>query len=124
MMNLAQAYRRLGDDEAALAGFEHYLKIERIRSSTTRWVDLDGPGDLPRAEQLFRRSLELDPNVASAKNALGVVALKKGDLAGAERLIREAIATKADVRLALQSRADRRAAWRRSARRARDASRI
>ena len=27
-MNLAQAYRRLGDDEAALAGFEHYLKID------------------------------------------------------------------------------------------------
>ena len=39
VMNLAQAYRRLGDDEAALAGFEHYLKIDRrIRSSTTRWV--------------------------------------------------------------------------------------
>ena len=57
-------------------------------------------GDLPHAEQLFRHALELDPNVASAKNALGVVALKKGDVAGAERLIREAIATKADVRLA------------------------
>jgi len=102
VMNLAQAYRRLGDDEAALAGFEHYLKIDPKDPFVHYqmgeiWMDR---GDLPRAEQLFRHALELDPNVASAKNALGVVALKKGDIAGAERLIKEAIASKADVRLA------------------------
>src|SRR6185312_11746186 len=28
VMNLAQAYRRLGDDDAALAGFERYLTID------------------------------------------------------------------------------------------------
>ena len=50
------------------------------------------------------------------KNALGVIALQRGDPAGAERLIREAIATKPDVRLgALQPRAARRAARRRPA---------
>ena len=38
--------------------------------------------------------------MASARNALGVIALQRGDPAGAERLIREAIATKPDVRLA------------------------
>ena len=38
--------------------------------------------------------------MAAARNALGVVALKRGDTAGAEREIRQAIAGKADVRLA------------------------
>jgi tetratricopeptide (TPR) repeat protein len=102
VMNLAQAYRRLGDDDAALAGFEHYLKIDPKDPFVHYqmgeiWMDR---GDLPRAEQLFQRALELDANVASARNALGVVTLKKGDVAGAERLIREALAIKPDVRLA------------------------
>jgi len=38
--------------------------------------------------------------VAAARNALGVIALERGNLPEAERLIREAIATKEDVRLA------------------------
>ena len=28
VFNLAQAYRRMGDDDAALAGFEHYLTLD------------------------------------------------------------------------------------------------
>ena len=40
------------------------------------WLDR---GDLPRAEQLFRQALEIDPKVAPAKNALGVIALQRGD---------------------------------------------
>ena len=56
VMNLAQAYRRLGDDDAALAGFEHYLKIDPKDPFVHYqigeiWMDR---GDLPRAEQLFR----------------------------------------------------------------------
>ena len=38
--------------------------------------------------------------LAAARNALGVLALRRGDLAGAEREIRAAIDEKADVRLA------------------------
>ncbi len=50
VMNLAQAYRRLGDDEAALAGFEHYLKIDPKDPFVHYqmgeiWMDR---GDLPR----------------------------------------------------------------------------
>ena len=36
------------------------------------WLDR---GDLARAEEQFRKALEIDPHVASAKNALGVIAL-------------------------------------------------
>ena len=102
VMNLAQAYRRLGQDDAALAGFERYLTIDPKDPFVHYqmgeiWMDR---GDLARAEQLFRHALELDPHVASAQNALGVVALKRGDVAGAERAIRAAIEVKPDVRLA------------------------
>jgi arylsulfatase A-like enzyme/Tfp pilus assembly protein PilF len=100
--NLAQAYRRMGNDEAALAGFEHYLTLDPKDPFVQYqmgeiWLDR---GDVPRAEQLFRRALEMDPQVAAAKNALGVIALQRGDPATAERLINEALATKPNLRLA------------------------
>ena len=99
--NLAQAYRRMGDDAAALAGFEHYLTLDPKDAFVHYqmgeiWLDR---GDTARAEGLFRKALELDPQVAAAKNALGVMALQRGDVPNAERLIREAIATKPTVRL-------------------------
>jgi arylsulfatase A-like enzyme/Tfp pilus assembly protein PilF len=102
VINLAQAYRRLGDDDAALAGFERYLTIDP-KSPFVRyqigeiWLDR---GDLVKAEEQFRKALEIDPKVAAAKNALGVIALQRGDAAAAERLVREAVASKPDVRLA------------------------
>jgi choline-sulfatase len=102
VIDLAEAYRNLGDDDAALAGLEHYLKIDpkdpfaRYQIGEI-WLDRQ---DLDRAEQMFREALRIDSRVAAAKNALGVVALKRGDTVAAERLIREAIADKADVRLA------------------------
>jgi tetratricopeptide (TPR) repeat protein len=102
VFNLAQAYRRLGNDEAALAGFEHYLTLDPSDPYVHYqmgeiWLDR---GDLPKAEQLFRQALQTDPQVAAAKNALGVIALRRGDRAGAERLIREALSVKPKLRLA------------------------
>jgi arylsulfatase A-like enzyme/tetratricopeptide (TPR) repeat protein len=102
VVNMAQAYRGLGDDDAALAGFEHYLTLDPKDPYVHYqmgeiWLDR---GDLAKAETLFRRALELDPRVAAAKNALGVVALDRDDVVTADRLIREAIAIKPDVRLA------------------------
>ena len=41
------------------------------------WLDC---GNLDRAEKLFRESLEMDSHVAPAKNALGAIAFKRGDL--------------------------------------------
>jgi arylsulfatase A-like enzyme/tetratricopeptide (TPR) repeat protein len=102
VINMAKAYRALGDDEAALAGFERYLQIDPRDAYVYYqvgevWLDR---GDRIRAEEAFRKALELDPQVAGAKNALGVIALERGDAATAERLVREAIAAKPDVRLA------------------------
>src|SRR5213078_2041593 len=52
------------------------------------------------AEVELRHALELEPKLAAARNALGVVALKRGDVARAEREIHAAIEEKPDVRLA------------------------
>lgn len=102
VINMAGAYRNLGDDDAALAGFERYLTIDP-KDPYVRYqmgeIYLDR-GDLDRAEQEFRRALEIDDRVASARNALGAIAFQRGDLAAAARLVREALATKPDVRLA------------------------
>jgi tetratricopeptide (TPR) repeat protein len=102
VMNIAAAYRNLGDDEAALAGFDHYLRLD-AKDPYVRYqmgeIYLDR-GDLGKAEQLFNEALAIDSRVAQAKNALGVVAFRRGRLADAERLVKEAIGLKSDVRLA------------------------
>lgn len=102
VINIAAAYRQLGDDDAALAGFEHYLTIDPKDAYVHYqmgeiWLDR---GNLDRAEQLFRRALELDDHTAPAKNSLAAIAFKRGDLDAAARLAREALALRADVRLA------------------------
>jgi tetratricopeptide (TPR) repeat protein len=102
VINMAHAFRRLGDEAAAMAGYERYLQLDP-RDAYVRYqvgeVFLDR-GDIARAEQVFKQTLELDPKVAAATNALGVIAYQRGDPAAAEKLIREAIAVKPDVRLA------------------------
>jgi len=102
VINMAQAYRQMGDDDAALAGYERYLQLDPkdafVRYQIGEiWLDR---GDRAKAQELFQLALQLDPNVAAAKNALGVVALERGDVDTAERLIREALAIKSTVRLA------------------------
>ena len=102
VINMAQAYRQLGDDDAALAGFERYLQLDPKDAYVKYqigelWLDR---GEVARAEQVFHDALALDPKVAAAKNALGVIALQRGDVEGAELLIREALAIKPTVRLA------------------------
>ena len=71
-----------------------------------------------KRRRAFQQALADDTRVASARNALGVVAFRRGDLASAEQEIRAAIAQKPDVQAgALQPRADRRAARGRADRR-------
>ncbi|MDO8834478.1 MAG: tetratricopeptide repeat protein, partial [Vicinamibacterales bacterium] len=102
VINIAAAYRNLGDDDAALMGFERYLEIDP-RDPYVRYqmgeIYMDR-GQLDRAETEFRKALEIDDKVAQAKNALGAVAFQRGDLASAESLAQAALATKPDVRLA------------------------
>ncbi len=67
VINLARAYRALGDDDAALAGFERYLQIDPHDAYVhyqvgELWLDR---GDHGRAEAAFRKAIELDPQVAA-----------------------------------------------------------
>jgi arylsulfatase A-like enzyme/tetratricopeptide (TPR) repeat protein len=102
VMNIAAAYRQLGDDDAALAGFERYLTLDPkdayVRYQMGEiWLDR---GQLDRAEKLFREALEMDDHVAPAKNSLAAIAFKRGDFETASRLAREALELRSDVRLA------------------------
>ncbi len=102
VINIAAAYRQLGDDDAALAGFEHYLTIDPkdayVRYQMGEiWLDR---GNLDRAEKLFLEALQMDDHVAPAKNSLAAIAFKRGDLETASRLAREALELRSDVRLA------------------------
>ncbi|HEX5473039.1 MAG TPA: sulfatase-like hydrolase/transferase [Vicinamibacterales bacterium] len=101
VFNLAQAYRRMGNDQAALDGLQHYLTLDPNDGYAQYeigeiWLDR---GNTARAQQMFEHALVLDPTVAAAKNALGVLALKRGDITSAERLIDEALKISPKLRL-------------------------
>jgi arylsulfatase A-like enzyme/Flp pilus assembly protein TadD len=102
VINIANAYRQLGDDAAAVAGYEHYLTLDP-KDAFVRYqigeIYLDR-GETAKAEQVFVDALAIDSRVAPAKNALGVIAFQRGETDRAETLIREAIALRSDVRLA------------------------
>ena len=99
---MANAYRQMGQDDAALAGYEHYLTIDP-KNAHVRYQMGEiylAKGDDAKAEENFRLAIEINPREASALNALGVFAFQRGDLAGAERQIRAALEAKSTVRLA------------------------
>lgn len=102
LINMANAYRRMGRDDAALAGYERYVQIDP-KNAYVRYqigeIYLDRD-DRVKAEADFRAALAIDPKLAPAHVALGALAFERGDAAGADRQLREALAIKQDVRLA------------------------
>ena len=85
VINLSHAYRKMGRDDHALVGYRRFLELD------------------PKNAQVhyeMQAALAVEPKMAAARNALGVVALKQGDLSSAETQIRQALAMKPDVRLA------------------------
>lgn len=102
LINMANSYRALGNDEAAMAGYEQYLRVDP-RNAYVHYqmgeIVLDR-GDRAGAERRFREALAIDAKVAPARVALGVLAIQGGDAAAAEREIAAALALKPDVRLA------------------------
>lgn len=101
-INLANAYRQSGNDQAAMLGYVQYLERDP-RNAYVRYQLGEIQSDLGQLEEAIRSfsaALEADPTLASARNALGVVHFKQGRVAEAEREIRAAIAAKPDVRLA------------------------
>jgi arylsulfatase A-like enzyme/Tfp pilus assembly protein PilF len=101
-INLANTYRRLGDDQAAMVGYQQYLDRDP-RNAYVRYQLGEIQSDLGRlddAAKTFATALDADPTLASARNALGVVRFKQGRVEEAVRDIRMAISAKPDVRLA------------------------
>lgn len=102
LINMANAYRALGQDDEALAGYEHYLRVDPKNA----WVHYQAGeihldrGARERAAEYFQQALAIDPKVAAARVALGAMAITRGDPATAEREIRAALATNPEVRLA------------------------
>jgi tetratricopeptide (TPR) repeat protein len=92
----------MGQDDAALAGYEHYLTIDP-KNAHVRYQMGEiflAKGDNAKAEENFKLAIAINPREAPALNALGVFAFQRGDLAGAERQIRAALEAKSTVRLA------------------------
>lgn len=102
LINMANAYRALGRDDDALAGYEHYLRVDPKNA----WVHYQAGeihldrGALERASEYFQQALAIDPKVAAARVALGAMAITRGDPATAERGIRAALVSNPEVRLA------------------------
>ena len=102
LINMANSYRALGNDEAAMAGYQQYLLVDPKNAYVHYQIgeiDLDR-GDRAAAARRFGEALAIDPKVAPARVALGVLAFERGDIPGAEREIAAALAVKPDVRLA------------------------
>jgi tetratricopeptide (TPR) repeat protein len=82
-----------------------YLEIisqtkQSFRAHNNAGVEYFRSGDLVKAEQYFRSSLEIQPTYAPAINNLGVIYRRKDNIAEAERLYKAAIQADPDYLLA------------------------
>jgi hypothetical protein len=77
-----------------------WSSIRGTRRSATRLPRSSSTAATSQARAELQEALKLQPSMAAARNALGIVALKTGDVPGAEKEIRSAIVLKSDVRLA------------------------
>jgi len=62
-----------------------------IQTALEKAVGCQKQGRLDEAEHLYRLILKVEPTHPDALHLLGLVSFNRGDAAGAERLIREAI---------------------------------
>ena len=102
LINMANSYRAIGNDQAAMAGYQQYLRVDPKNAYVHYQmgeIDLDR-GDRASAERRFRDALAIDAKVAPAHVALGVMAFNRGELPAAEREIKKALELKPDARLA------------------------
>jgi Flp pilus assembly protein TadD len=93
--NLALAAIDLGELELAEAHYRESLAIEAqpaIYNDLGFVLERQGLGD--EAAELYRKALELDPGSASAHYNLAAFLARSGDLSGAERHFRAALARK------------------------------
>jgi len=102
VINLAHAYRAAGQESDAILGFRQFLTLDprnvQIHYELAQML-IDG-NSLDEADQHLQEAIHLEPEMAAAQNARGVIALQRGDPKTARTLIDEALAIKPDVRLA------------------------
>ena len=102
VVNMANAFRRLGKDDEALVGYRRFLELDP-RNPQVRYQlaqILIEREQYTEARKELQAALDQEPKLAAARNALGVIAINEGNLAAAEQEIREAIRQRQDVRLA------------------------
>ena len=80
MINMAHAYRKLGRDDDALVGFRRFLELDPKNAQVHYEIAqiLIDRGDFGEAPGELQQALQVEPKMAAARNALGVVALNKG----------------------------------------------
>src|SRR5258707_11742268 len=78
VINMANAYRAMGRDRDAMVGYRRFMELEpknaQIRYEAAQIMIDNGELDAAHAELVH--ALELEPKLAAARNALGVIALK------------------------------------------------
>jgi Flp pilus assembly protein TadD len=97
--NMALASIDLGELEMAEAHYRESLAIEpqpAIYSDLGFVLEREGMTD--EATEMYRKSLELDPELASAHYNLAASLARRGELSGAERHFRAALAQKPNAR--------------------------
>ena len=83
---MAHAYRKLGRDEDALVGFRRFLDLDPKNAQVHYEIAqiLLDRGKNAEASADLKQALAVQPTMAAARNALGVVALNEGDVDRAE----------------------------------------
>lgn len=91
---LGAAYERNGESEKALAQMRHLLQVNPENASAMNFVGYtlaDRGKDLPEAERLIRRALELQPDTGAFLDSLGWLYFKRGDFHRAVGQLEEAV---------------------------------
>ena len=87
--SMATIYTDKGQEDKAI---ETLQKMEQVAKPDAKaWFNIganfSNADKLDRAEQAYRKALDLDPNLAEANREMGYIALRKGDNATAAALL-------------------------------------
>jgi len=91
---LGAAYERHGDSEKAVGQMRRLLQVNPENASAMNFVGYtlaDRGKDLPEAERLIRRALELQPDTGAFLDSLGWLYFKRGDFHRAVGQLEEAV---------------------------------
>ena len=89
VFNMANVYRTIGKDDEALVGYRRLLELDpgnpQARSGGRAGARGLRPARRDAEEALLNRALAIQPAMAAARNTLGALRLKQGDVAAGDR---------------------------------------